>query len=277
MDELRAIVIGLVQGLTEFLPISSSGHLIIVREMFHWHFLEDDLTFDVALHLGTTVAVLAYFWREWLQMATALLPGRQTSSAPAANPDSIYNSRFLMLLIAGSLPAAIVGVALGDWVENEVRSPLVVGAMLIVFGLVLLFAEQVGRKTRQIAGAGWGDALLVGCAQAVSLVPGVSRSGITITAALVRGFRREDAARFSFLLATPVIVGAGLFKMAEAARDGIPSSDVPVLLLGTVAASVVGWASIGYLLRLVQTQSYAPFIVYRVLAGMFFLIYFSLT
>jgi undecaprenyl-diphosphatase len=182
-----------------------------------------------------------------------------------------------MLLIAGSLPAAIVGVALDDWVENEVRSPLVVGAMLIVFGIVLLFAEQVGRKTRQIAGAGWGDALLVGCAQAVSLVPGVSRSGITITAALVRGFRREDAARFSFLLATPVIVGAGLFKMAEAARDGIPSSDVPVLLLGTVAASIVGWASIGYLLRLVQTQSYAPFIIYRVLAGMFFLIYFSLT
>jgi undecaprenyl-diphosphatase len=276
MDELRAIVIGLVQGLTEFLPISSSGHLIVVREMFHWHFLEDDLTFDVALHLGTTVAVLAYFWREWLQMLAALLPRRKTTSVPA-NPGSIYNSRFLMLLVVGSMPAAVVGFALNDWVENEVRSPLVVGAMLIVFGLVLLFAERLGQKVRQIAGAGWGDALLVGCAQAVSLVPGVSRSGITITAALVRGFRREDAARFSFLLATPVIVGAGSLKMMQAIHDGIPSSDVPVLLVGTVTASIVGWASIGYLLRMVQTQSYAPFIAYRVLAGVFFLVYFLAT
>ena len=276
MDELRAIVIGLVQGLSEFLPISSSGHLIVVREMFHWHFLEDDLTFDVALHLGTTVAVLAYFWREWLEMLGALLPGRKTTSVPA-NPGSIYNSRFLMLLVIGSLPAALVGFALNDWVENDVRSPLVVGAMLIVFGLVLLFAERLGQKARQIAGANWGDALLVGCAQAVSLVPGVSRSGVTITVALARGFRREDAARFSFLLATPVIVGAGLLKMAEAVLDGIPSSDLPVLLVGTVTASVVGWASIGYLLRLVQTQSYAPFVVYRILAGAFFLAYFLAT
>jgi len=276
MDELRAIVIGLVQGLTEFLPISSSGHLIVVRELFHWHFLEGDLTFDVALHLGTTVAVLAYFWREWLEMLAALLPGRKPAGVPA-NPGSIYNSRFLMLLVIGSLPAALVGFALNDWVENEVRSPLVVSAMLIVFGLVLLFAERLGQKARQIAGAGWGDAVLVGCAQAVSLVPGVSRSGITITAALVRGFRREDAARFSFLLATPVIVGAGLLKMTEAIHDGIPSGDVPVLLVGTVAASVVGWASIGYLLRLVQTQSYAPFVAYRILAGGFFLAYFLAT
>jgi undecaprenyl-diphosphatase len=276
MDELRAIVVGLVQGLTEFLPISSSGHLIVVREMFHWHFLEDDLTFDVALHLGTTVAVLAYFWREWLQMLRALLPGRKATQVPA-NPASIYDSRFLMLLVVGSLPAAIVGFALNDWVENEVRSPLIVGAMLIVFGLVLLFAERLGRKVRQTADAGWGDALLVGCAQAVSLVPGVSRSGVTITAALARGFRREDAARFSFLLATPVIVGAGLLKMTQAIHDGIPSSDVPVLLAGTVTASLVGWASIGYLLRLVQSQSYAPFVVYRLLAGVFFLAYFLIT
>jgi undecaprenyl-diphosphatase len=276
MDELRAIVIGLVQGLTEFLPISSSGHLIVVRELFHWHFLEDDLTFDVALHLGTTVAVLAYFWREWLEMLGALLPGRR-SARVSVNPGSIYNSRFLMLLVVGSLPAALVGFALNDWVENEVRSPVIVGAMLIVFGLGLLFAERLGQKVRQIAGAGWGDAIVIGCAQAVALVPGVSRSGVTITTALARGFRREDAARFSFLLATPVIVGAGLVKMVQAVHDGIPSGDVPVLLVGTVTAAVVGWASIGYLLRLVQTQSYAPFVVYRILAGVFFLAYFAAT
>ena len=276
MDELRAIVIGLVQGLTEFLPISSSGHLIVVREMFHWHFLEDDLTFDVALHLGTTVAVLAYFWREWLQMLGALLGRRRPSWVPAS-PGSIYDSRFLMLLVIGSLPAAIVGLPLEHWVEDKVRQPEVVGVMLAVFAVVLLLAERLGRKVRQIAAAGWGDTIVIGCAQAVALVPGVSRSGVTITAALARGFRREDAARFSFLLATPVIVGAGLLKMAQAVHDGIPSSDIPVLLVGAATAAVVGWASIGYLLRLLQSHSYALFVVYRLLAGAFFLAYFLIT
>jgi len=276
MDVLRAFVMGLVQGLTEFLPVSSSGHLIVVRELFDWQFLEDDLTFDVALHLGTTVAVLAYFWREWLEMLGALLPGWKPVRVPM-DPNGIYDSRFLMLLVVGSLPAAVVGFALNDWVESEVRSPLVVGAMLIVFGLILLLAERLGRKARQIAGAGWGDTLLVGCAQAVALVPGVSRSGVTITATLARGFRREDAARFSFLLATPVIVGAGLLKMAQAVHDGIPSSDLPALLVGTATAAIVGWAAIAFLLRLVQTRSYALFIAYRILAGICFLTYFLVT
>ncbi len=276
MDVLRAVVMGIVQGLTEFLPISSSGHLIVVRELFGWQFLKDDLTFDVALHLGTTVAVLAFFWREWLDMLAAVIPGRKPGWPPA-NPRSLYDSRFLALLVVGSLPAVVTGFLLNDWVENEVRSPVVVGVMLVVFGLVLLFAEQVGRKVRQIASVGWGDALLVGCAQAVSLVPGVSRSGVTITAALGRGFRREDAARLSFLLATPVIAGAGLLKLTQAVRDGIPSSDVPVLLVGAVTASLLGWASIAYLLRLLQTRSYGLFVLYRILAGLLFAAYFLAT
>jgi len=267
---------GLVQGLSEFLPISSSGHLIVVRDLFHWHFLENDLTFDVALHLGTTMAVLAYFWREWLEMAGAVLP-RLKPAWVRANPGSIYDSRFLMLLVVGSLPAAIVGLPLEHWVEDKVRSPEVVGVMLAVFAVVLLLAERLGRKVRQIASADWSDAVIIGCAQAVALVPGVSRSGVTITAALARGFRREDAARFSFLLATPVIVGAGLLKMAQAVHEGIPSGDLPVLFVGTVTAAIVGWASIGYLLRLLQTQSYAPFVVYRILAGVFFVAYFAAT
>jgi len=276
MDELRAAVIGLVQGLTEFLPISSSGHLIVVREMFHWHFLKDDLTFDVALHLGTAMAVLGYFWREWLEMAGALL-GRMRPAWVPSNPGSIYDSRFLILLVVGSLPAAIVGLPLEQWVEDKVRSPEVVGVMLALFAVVLLVAERLGRKVRQIGAVRLGDAVVIGCAQAVALVPGVSRSGVTITAALARGLRREDAARFSFLLATPVIVGAGLLKMAQAVHDGIPSGDIPVLLIGIVTAAVVGWASFGYLLRLMQTQSYAPFVVYRILAGVFFLAYFLAT
>jgi undecaprenyl-diphosphatase len=276
MDELRAFVVGLVQGLSEFLPISSSGHLIVVRDMFHWHFLKDDLTFDVALHLGTTMAVLAYFWREWLEMAGAVLGRRRPAWVPS-HPGSIYNSRFLGLMVVGSLPAAIVGLPLEHWVEEKVRQPEVVGVMLALFAVVLAFAERLGRKVRQIGAVGLRDALVIGCAQAVALVPGVSRSGVTITTALARGFRREDAARFSFLLATPVIVGAGLIKMAQAVHDGIPSGDLPVLLVGTVTAAVVGWASIGYLLRLLQTRSYAPFIVYRILAGVFFLTYFLAT
>jgi undecaprenyl-diphosphatase len=276
MDELRAVFIGLVQGLTEFLPVSSSGHLIVVRELFHWHFLKDDLTFDVALHMGTATAVLAYFWREWLEMAGALLGTRRPAWVPS-NPGSIYDSRFLMLLVIGSLPAAIVGLPLEKWVEDKVRSPELVGVMLALFAVVLLLAERLGPKLRQIGTVGIGDAVVIGCAQAVALVPGVSRSGVTITAALARGLRRADAARFSFLLATPVIVGAGLLKMAQAIHDGIPSGDMSVLLIGTVTAAVVGWASIGFLLRLLQTQSYAPFVVYRILAGVFFLTYFAAT
>jgi undecaprenyl-diphosphatase len=272
-DILQAIALGIVQGLTEFLPISSSGHLIVARELFGWDF-SDDLTFDVALHLGTTLAVLVFFWREWLLM---LRNGRWTSSSEGFSEHvrSIYNHRFLMLLALGSAPAAVVGYLLNDYVEDEVRSPIVVGAMLLAFAAVLYATERFGRGYRDLSGSRWSDALLIGCAQAISLVPGVSRSGVTIATALWRGFTRQEAARFSFLLATPVIVGAGLLKLTEAAVDGIPRSDIAVILVGAASAAIVGWLAIHYLLLMLQRQGYMLFVVYRVLAGAFILVYFA--
>src|SRR3990172_4082644 len=193
-DLLRAAALGIVQGLTEFLPISSSGHLIITRELFGWDFA-DDLTFDVALHLGTILALLVYFWREWLQMLRGGLRWGMGDRDPGKT--TVYGGRLLLLLLIGSLPAAIVGLIFDNYVEEKVRSPLVVGAMLLTFGVVLFAAENLGRRLRRIDSCGWRDVLWIGSAQAGSLVPGVSRAGVTISAALSRGFRRQEAGRRS--------------------------------------------------------------------------------
>jgi undecaprenyl-diphosphatase len=275
MEELlRVIVLGIVQGLTEFLPISSSGHLIIVRELFGWEF-EDDLTLDVALHVGTTAAVLAFFWREWLSMLRAGLGwvGAPGGSAPA--PGSAYDERLLLLLIIGSLPAGIVGLAFESTIEDHVRSPIVAGAMLLAFAGVLLIADTAGRHKREIASSSWRDALLVGCAQAVALVPGVSRSGMTISTALARDYTRLDAARFSFLLSTPIIAGAGMLQATRVLTEGIPRGEIGTMLAGATVAAVAGWLSIRYMLRFLQFSSYLPFVAYRVLAGVFVVVYFA--
>ncbi len=272
-DVLRAIVLGIVQGLTEFLPISSSGHLIVTRELFGWDF-SDDLTFDVALHLGTTVALLAFFWREWLLMLRSGLRWL-TNRGRDPEPDAVYNTRLILLLALGSIPAAIVGLIFDSYVEDNVRSPFVVGAMLVTFAAALFAAEKLGSGRRAVASCGWRDALWIGSAQAISLVPGVSRSGVTIAAALARGFTRQEAARFSFLLATPVIVGAGALKVAEALADGIPRDDMTTIVIGAAVAAAVGWIAIHFLLRLVQSGTYLPFVAYRVLVGVFVLVYFT--
>ena len=205
-DIFRAIVLGIVQGLTEFLPISSSGHLVIVRRLFDWS-ETDSLTFDVALHVGTTVAVLIYFWREWVTMLRSALLWifRRNEPTRIQHP---YDERIFGLLILGSIPVAITGLALDNWLEHHVRDPVIIGANLIVFGIVLFLAERFSRPERNLEGATWRDALIIGGAQACSVVPGVSRSGFTISAGLFRGFTRQDAARYSFLLSTPAIGGA---------------------------------------------------------------------
>jgi undecaprenyl-diphosphatase len=276
-DILRAIALGVIQGLTEFLPISSSGHLIVARELFGWEFA-DDLTFDVALHLGTTAAVIAYFWSEWLKMLRSgwvWLFGRNAPGPAAGREPGGYDARLLVLLAIGSVPAGIIGLVFDVFLEDEVRSPLVVGAMLIVFGVVLYVAERLNRGSRDVVSTEPRDAASIGMAQAVSLVPGVSRSGITISAAMAGGYSREQAARLSFLLATPAILGAGLLKCAEAVVDGIPAGDVDAIVAGTVVSAVVGWLSIRYLLRLVQRGTFTGFVVYRLIAGAFILVYFS--
>jgi undecaprenyl-diphosphatase len=270
-DLLRVIVLGIVQGLTEFLPVSSSGHLILAREFFGWEF-EDDLTLDVALHLGTTAAVLGFFWREWALMGRGALDRLARRQATA---EPVYNQRLLALLILGSIPAAVAGFALESYIEDNVRSEFVVGAMLIVFAAVLYAAERAGSLSRGIEDCASPDALWVGLAQAVALVPGVSRSGVTMTAGLTRGFTRQDAARFSFLLSTPVIVGAGALRLVEAFGEGVSASEVGTMLAGALVAAATGWLSIRYLLRFLGSATFLPFVVYRCGLGMFVLVYFA--
>ncbi len=271
-DILRAIVLGIVQGLSEFLPISSSGHLIVVRDLFDWQFT-DNLTFDVALHLGTATAVLAYFWREWLSMFRSLV--RWVTGDREKHLAEPYNAHIFALLVLGSIPVAIIGSAFENEIEDELRDPVVVGVLLIAFSAVLLLADRMGRRERSLRDASWVDALIIGGAQAVSLAPGVSRSGITISAGLFRHFNRQDAARYSFLLSTPAIAGAGLLKFGEALSDGTLDDEIDVLLVGAAVAAIVGWLSIDFLMRLVRTNTFAPFVVYRVIAGLFVIAYFA--
>ena len=270
-DILRAIVLGIVQGLTEFLPISSSGHLILARELFGWDF-QDDLTFDVALHMGTLFATLIYFRKEWqlmLRSLVALLPGREVERIPSGP----YNARLFFLLVIATIPTGIAGLALDSWAEDELREAVVVGFTLIFGGFFLLAAEWLGKRTRKIEDARLRDSLIIGGAQALSLIPGVSRSGATITAGLFDNFDRPDTARFSFLLAAPAIAGAGLFKLTDAATGGVASSDLPAMLAGTITSAIVGWLAIGLLLRFVQTRTYLPFVIYRFAVGAFTLLF----
>lgn len=272
-DVFRAIVLGIVQGLTEFLPISSSGHLVVVRRLFHWS-ETDSLTFDVGLHVGTTIAVLAYFWREWLAMARSVLLWVTRRAEPSRIRHS-YDAHIFALIVLGSIPVAITGLLLESWLEENVRDPVVIGCTLIVFGLVLFAAERFSRATRTIDQATWIDAVFIGVAQACSLVPGVSRSGFTMSAGLFRGFTREDAARYSFLLSTPAIGGAALLKFSEAAGDGTLNDNLVPILVGAVVSGIVGLLAIAGLLKLIQTRSFTPFVVYRVVVGAFCIVYFS--
>jgi undecaprenyl-diphosphatase len=192
-----------------------------------------------------------------------------------ADTSTPYNLHLLGLLILGSIPAAAAGWAFEDQIEDSVRSPIVVGVMLIVFGVVLYTADRFGSRSRDLASSRWSDAAVVGAAQAISLIPGVSRSGVTITAGLGLGLTREAAARFSFLLSTPIIVGAGILEMGEAIGEGIPREDVLLMAAGAVAAALSGWLAIHYLLRFVRTGTYLPFVFYRFAAGAFVIVYFS--
>jgi undecaprenyl-diphosphatase len=262
-EVIAAGFLGILQGLTEFLPISSSAHLILVPWVFGW--TPEGIAFDVALHVGTAAAVLAYFWKEWLLLITEAIRGILTG-----DPFGNKHRRLAWYLVAGTVPAVIAGLAFEHAVEQVLRSPLVTVVTLTFFGLVLYAAEKRGKQTRSIDDFTLSDSIWVGLSQAVALVPGVSRSGITITTALFRGADRSSAARFSFLLSTPVIVGAGLLETARLLRgaahgagSGTAGPAWAVMVVGTVAASVTGFLCIRYFLRYLQTRTILPFVVYR--------------
>jgi len=257
MDILRAIVLGVVQGLTEFLPISSSGHLILIRRLFNWP--DQGLAFDVGLHVGTLLALLAYFWRDWWAMVVSGLRdfGRHGLKM------GVYasESQLLWLLALGSVPAAVFGLLFDTWFEEHVRQPWLVAVTLGAFGLLMLIADRRARLQRTVHDVGIIDAVFIGVAQACALVPGVSRSGATMTAALVRGLDRNSAARFAFLLGTPAFVGAALLKAKDLAGES--SAQYGELAAGLVCSTVVGFLTIHFLLRFLRTRSLVPFVYYR--------------
>jgi undecaprenyl-diphosphatase len=253
MTLLHALVLGVLQGLGEFLPISSSGHLIAVPWLLGWP--DSGLAFDVALHLGTLFAVAAAFWRDWVRLLTAGAKGL-ASGRPLADPDS----RLLVYIVLATIPGAIAGKLLEDWAETAFRSPLLVAAMMAALGVVLWIADRRANRVPGDEHFSLRDALLVGTSQALAIVPGTSRSGVTISAALLLGHRRDAAARFSFLLALPITAGAALLKVPHLFRAG---ADTTPVIAGMVAAAVSGFLAIRLLLALVRTRTYLPFVVYR--------------
>lgn len=257
MDLVRAAILGIVQGLTEFLPISSSGHLILIPALFRWP--DQGLSFDVGLHLGTLVALLVYFWRDWWDMIRfGLLDLRDHQFHMRAYR---AESRLIWLLALGSVPAAVVGFLFNDWIEENVRQVWLVAITLAVVGTILLLADRAGRRERTVERVGVIDAVLIGTAQACALIPGVSRSGATMSAALFRNFTRNDAARFAFLLGTPAFIGAALLKAKDLAGES--SHQLDEMAVGFVFSAIVGFAAIHLLLRYLRTRSLMPFVIYR--------------
>ncbi|HKZ92303.1 MAG TPA: undecaprenyl-diphosphatase UppP, partial [Candidatus Limnocylindrales bacterium] len=257
---LQAIVIGVVQGLTEFLPISSSAHLIVLPRILGWDdTLINSAEFVVMLHMGTLAALLAYFWRDVIVLIRAAWAGLRERSL-AGDP----KRKLAVVLLLSVIPAALFGLFLEDWIDSFFRdSILVVPVILVVGAAILWLAERLGRRERDLDRVELTDAAVIGVAQALALFPGISRSGITLAAGLFRGLEREAAARFAFLMGIPIIAGAGLWKTRSIMAGGAGDVDLVVLAAGVIAAAASGWLAIGFLLRYLRTHSTAIFIAYQ--------------
>jgi undecaprenyl-diphosphatase len=273
----QAIVLAIVQGVAEFVPVSSSGHLILVRRLLGWNELSPahELTFDVALHFGTLLSVLFYFRRTWFQIVRAALGGKVVRFSEAGGSDvnlSLEERReerlLLWFLAIGTIPGAIAGKLLEHSAEDYFREHIVlIAAALIVVALLMWLGEKVGTLSKPLTKTTFLDSLIIGCAQAFALIPGVSRSGSTITAGLFRNMTREAAVRFSFLLSTPIIAGAALLKAHELHKEGLPAGMHAPFLVGILISAIVGYGAIAWLVRYLQANSLRVFIVYRIIAG----------
>ena len=259
MSLIHAIVLGLIQGATEFVPISSSGHLVLVPWVLGWE--RPGLVFDTVVHWGTLLAVLVFFWKDWWRLIKAWFAGVLRWDWHDSE------ARLMWLLVLGSIPAAVIGYFLEGFFEALFKAPAWVSAFLLVTAALLVLSERTGRQARRMGEMKWLDALMVGLAQAAAIAPGISRSGATIGMGLLRGVRREDAARFSFLLSTPIILGAGLFKVCELLRSPDGMSQVAVLVAGFVAAALSGYVCIWGLLRYLQKGRLYVFAAYCAAVG----------
>jgi undecaprenyl-diphosphatase len=260
----HAIVLGLVQGLTEFLPISSSGHLILAPWLFGWNDFNDieiQRAFDAALHLGTLVAVLFYLRADLIPYVRE---GIKVVVAPK-KANKVVGRRAWMFVLS-AVPAGIAGAIAENWITEKLGTPALIAISLMLFGVVLVWADrQTG--TRDLDSFSTRDALLIGAAQVLALNPGTSRSGITITAARTFGFSRDAAARVSFLMSVPVIGGAVLLKLTKLAKDGIPEGLLTPMIVGIVAAGISGWIAMWGMIRLLRSRSFTPFVMYRFAVG----------
>ena len=259
VDYLQAVVLGIIQGLTEFLPISSSAHLRILPEVFGWG--DPGAAFTAVIQIGTELAVLIFFWRDIWRIATTWV-----KSLFRPEYRGQLDARMGWFIILGSLPIVVLGIALKDVIEEDFRSLWIIGTMLIIMGIVLGIADRVGGTEKTLKQLSLRDAVLMGLAQALALIPGVSRSGATLSMGRFLGYERETATRYAFLLAIPAVIGAGVFELKD-----VPNGDNLYgwgpTIVATVVSFVVGYAAIAWLLRFVSTHSFTPFVIYRIVLG----------
>lgn len=261
MDLVQAIVLGLVQGITEFLPISSSGHLELVPWAFGWEVPtgRTGRAVDVALHFGTLCAVVAYFrvdLTRYVRSGAVMLTGGPRDA----------DGRLAWLFVLSAVPAGLAGVLFEGVIDEHLGTPAVIGATLIAFGILLWLADR-RRGERELGSVGLRDALVIGCAQVLALNPGTSRSGVTISAGRVLGLSRDAAARFAFVMGIPVIAGAFVFEMAALVADGVPDGLIGPMVVGSITAGLSGWVAVWGTLRIVRSRSFTPFVIYRLALG----------
>ncbi len=287
MEIFQSIILGIIQGITEFLPISSSGHLILIPNFFGWQ--DQGLAFDVALHWGTLIAVVVYFRKDWMRIFKEsyllnkvlnikyqiLNPRSENSSnfpSQEKNKISQYSSDLLFIIIIATIPGVIAGLLLNTYAETVFRNPLIISATLF-FGAVLLFyADKVSIKKTDLTNLTLQMGIIIGLFQALAIIPGVSRSGITITIALLLGLRRTDAARFSFLLSTPIILGAGIKEFPSLLNGGLNIN----ILIGVLVSALSGYLAIKYMLKYLENRNYNIFVGYRILLATMIVLFYTL-
>jgi undecaprenyl-diphosphatase len=267
----QAVILALVQALTEFLPVSSTAHLILFPWLLGWP--DPGQAFDVALHAGTLLAVILYFFKDWLTLAICGLGGSYPAGAPAE--DVAQHRKLFWYMVVGTIPGAILGKLFDKQIEEHLRLPAIIGVSMVGVGLLMWWADAKARQTRKLENSDLGDGVVIGTAQALALWPGVSRSGITITAGLFRNFTREAATRFSFLLSAPLIAGAvatklpALIKLHKAGALELPLSTLAISIL---VSGIAGFVVIAFFLKYLQTHTLKPFVIYRVIFGIIILV-----
>ncbi len=266
MALIQAIILGILQGVTEFFPVSSTGHLVLAEKFFN---LKTGFVFDITLHFGTVLALILYFRKVWIKLVLSFLKSFQKW-----NLKEDENQRLAWYLAAATLPAAIIGYLLEGKVETIFRSPLVVVSMLFIFGIILALADKLGKKTKKLTQMRFGEALLVGLGQALALIPGVSRSGITITTGLFAGLRREAAVEFSFLLSMPIIFGAFLSHLFKIYNQISFENNLMIYFGGLLTSLVSSYLAIKYLLKYVRKHSLNIFVYYRIILAIIIIAYF---